>query len=185
MRLVRLTDPDALAAFARGQAEAYAGRPLANDHPVRADELVAYDRVMGLVDDHGALLGGYVVNLTPRRTWAALSEGARHAVGARMDVTRDAAEIVCVWKRRAIDRRTFALRVWAPTIVQLLSLPRRYIFGMAYRAHGLDGGYRRFRPVIVQDGAHANDLRVFYFTRAGYAVTAVVGIALHLVGIGR
>lgn len=176
MRLVRLGSDEDLAAFSDGQAAAYRDRPLVNLHPIPLADLRASDAVMALVDGRGALFGGYVVNHAPRRTLAALSPEAQARLATTIDVAA-ACEIVCVWKRRELSRIAFAWQVWARTVPHVLGLRRRHIFGMAYRAHGLDTLYRMFAPTVVQDGDADNDLRVFYFSRAGYAATAAFGIA--------
>lgn len=177
-RLERLTSEGDLLRFSEGQAAAYRDRPLANLHPIPLEDLRASDDVMALVEvgAERRLLGGYVINHAPRRTLAALTPEARERLARSIDVG-DACEIVCVWKRRDLSRRAFAWRVWVRTVPQLLALGRRHIFGMAYRAHGLDALYRIFAPTIVQDGTADNDLRVFYYSRAGYVATATFGIA--------
>ena len=177
-RLERLTSEADLARFSEGQAAAYRDRPLANLHPIPVEDLRASDVVMALVEagPDRRLLGGYVINHAPRRTLAALTPEVRERLARSVDLG-DACEIVCVWKRRDLSRRAFAWRVWAKTVPQLLALGRRHIFGMAYRAHGLDTLYRVFAPTIVQDGAADNDLRVFYYSRLAYVATASFGIA--------
>ena len=129
-----------------------------------ATERIAHcTHVVGVFDDAGAMVAGYIVNLGPRLVLlSVMPEGPRAAWLARVPL-EEQAELNLIWRNQGIGHVTFALLVWPRIIRDCVTCGRAYILGSGYE-NPLNHWYRSVDPELVYDGpSTTSGLRVFVY----------------------
>lgn len=133
--------------------------------------------VTGILDDEGALGGGYIVrHEAPFRCLGAVPEAVDPAWLTGKGPAQ-MCELTCIWRNDAIDASTYATRVWPRIILDCVTSRKSWILGVGFD-NRMNEVYRAGGPVPVYDGPGASaeldtEVHVYAYTRTAMVVTFV------------
>lgn len=156
--------------FIDGFAQAYSTKKLKNKHSLKVETLMQYNYVFGIFKKD-ILLAGFIVNLYPQRCFEDLSTDQQNRVVQDLGSSSRVSEVVAIWKGRSLSR--FIL--WFYVTFATLVYGRKYIFGCAYKGHGMTKNYYLLSPKLVKSGQASDDLEVFYYTRIQFFLSFIFG----------
>jgi len=154
--------PEDFEEYSKKQQLAYLGKPLQNLHSVATVELYSYDSVFGVYRGE-ELVGGYIVNHRPIRTWSVMSSEEQQRASHEAE---HACEIVGVWRiNERIRSKDFLYKVWTRAVQDALATGKSRIWGMSYKGHGMMKTYMSSKARILKNADATNELVVFSLSR--------------------
>lgn len=169
-----LTTDEELLSYSEAYLNAFQKQRLKPLHSLAIHNLRRYHRTVGIYH-RGALVSGFIVNCFPNRCFEDVPLETQRAVIDELG-RDEICEVVAIWKARDLRHPLFPLVLWPLIAVEGLRSRRKYVFGCAYKDHGKGRDYYRFQPRIVHHGRSANELNVFYYTRAQFLMTAIASV---------
>lgn len=167
-KLKKISSAEETQKFIDGFVMAYSSKKLKNKHSLKIETLLEYDYVLGLYRKD-KMIAGFIVNHYPQRCFEDLTPEQRTNIIAPLN--NQVSEVVAIWKDRSLSRYL----LWLYVTYGTLAYGRKYIFGCAYKGHGMNKNYQLLSPAVVKSGQMADDLEVFYYTRMQFLGSFVFG----------
>lgn len=170
IKLKKLKSKEEIQSFIDGYNKAYSTKKIVNKQSLILENLMEYDYLFGIYKD-GKLQGGFIVNKYPKRCLDSFNNEEQKNILVNIGENKDISEVVAIWKNSNISR--FVL--WAYTTLATLFYGEKYIFGCAYKGHGMTKNYYFLSPEFVKYGIKEDDLEVFYYTRIQFFLSFFAG----------
>lgn len=170
-----LKQPREFEDFSSRYMASFGGKKLHPKQAVSVDHLVNCKRVMG-VYKKGELVAGFVINDYPRRSLEYVSPPDRESIIQDLGGENQVCELVAIWRSNSISKFSFICKVWSKIVFDTLAQKRPFIFGCAYKGHGMKKTYYLMKPKTVCEGKDSNDLNAFYFTRKQFLWTFLLSL---------
>ena len=162
-------------AFQSGYQEAFRGKKLSPNHPLKVEDLGSFTKVIG-VFYKGQMVAGYVVNRSLQRTLGLLDDNVRMDVQDNLPPAHENCEIASVWSLRGFPKRKLN-GLWMHLYKDVVSLKPKNIFSSCYGGHGMFKFYNIVRPTIVHHAKREDDNYIFYYSRMKFFIFRYLAFA--------
>jgi hypothetical protein len=151
-------------------------------------EYLSTSRVVGVFDDRGQLLGGFVLRFDPPfRCLRAVPEAVKSCSPLLQLVPEaELCELTCIWRNRGLSTARFATAVWPRIILDCVRSRRRYILGLGFD-NRMNDTYQVWRPRSIYRGPSAapetsTEVHIFAFSRPRIVANFVTNFVLQVPG---